>query len=127
MNGFNTFLEIISALGILFFAIGQFRAGRDTAKSNELNDAKNTVQLYQSKMDLLEKEMKEMKAQQKHDGEEIIRLQEQIKHKDDQIKQYVAILQNRDPELQKVLTSINVTLEDTNHTLEDIKDYISKK
>lgn len=92
-------VDAIVAVGVVVFAFAQYRNGKAQGVSTEIATAGGTIDLLQKSVDVLRSELNSAKADLLKEHDEIIRLQESLKHKDEQIKQYLDILQNRNPEM----------------------------
>lgn len=103
MEAFNTFLSTVITIGIIFYGIGQFRAGRNKKDNDSVTNANSTIQLLKSRLDVMQVELTEGKALHVKNREEIIRLQEQAKHKDAEIKRLLDILRDRNPETEQFM------------------------
>lgn len=99
MNAYLVFLNSIIALAGVAFVIGQWRNGYFKGNVEALAQANAANKAYQDRIGILEENMKLMYEENKKTHDEVIRMGEQLKHKDDLIKQYVELLQNRNPEL----------------------------
>lgn len=102
-------IEVILAIGVVVFAYAQWRNGKMQGVSNEIVTAGGTIDLLQKSVSVLRGELDETNTKLLKEHDEIIRLQEQLKHKDEQLQQYLQILQNRNPELDafiKYMTQI---------------------
>lgn len=96
---YNTILEAIIAVGVIAFAIGQFVNGRTEKKDAGLVAATNTIEILQKNVDILTQSQKE-------DHDQITRLQEQIKLSTAENDRLTKIIENRNPDLEKVLSEI---------------------
>ena len=115
----NTYLAFLGTIGIVVFALAQWRSGRATGKGLNAQTAADTVALLQSSVNAFKGELAEAKKQI-HDSElEIVRLQEANKHKDEQIKAYLEIIANRNPDLEQTLTDVRNFLAVLNQKLGD--------
>lgn len=113
-------------LGVV--AVSQWQIGKKKVKTADMLAAEQTIDLVNERASALEKSLNDTKAQfkkyqdkkeaefkkyqqevtivQQQTHDEVIRLQEQIKHKDGLIEQYTDILQNRDPELKDFMAKM---------------------
>ena len=103
MNGLTTFFSFITAVGAIGFAIGQWKNGKTKANADGLTEALATIKALRERIISLEESYKNLDDQHKKNHDEIIRLQEQLKYKDSVIKEYLGILQNRDPQLTEFI------------------------
>lgn len=106
MEAFQTFISTLLTIGVVFFAVGQWRAGRDAKTGKVIEEASSTIKVLESRANAFEKDLKDARVLHERNREEIIRLQEAIKHKDIQIEQYYKIITNRNPELESVLKDV---------------------
>ena len=103
MEVFNAFLSTVITIGIIFYGVGQFRAGRFKKETETVSNANATIQLLNNRVDVMQKELDEGKSLHIKNREEIIRLQEQAKHKDAEIKRLLDILRDRNPETEQFM------------------------
>ena len=101
----NVFDSIVS-IGIIAYAIGQFKVGKKVQSKEEIETENNTMTLQGSKIKVLENALKEQQEISTEYGKKIAALEAVNVEKDKTIKEYLAILQNRNPELDKVLCEI---------------------
>ena len=105
-----TLLNVILLIGGSAFIIGQWRNGGNKKNSDAVINANNTIDLLNKRIVVLEGNSKEQ-----HD--DIIRMQEQIKHKDMLIQQYEAIFKNRNPEME-------IFMKNMTDSVQGFQDYI---
>lgn len=98
-SGFQVFLGFMISVGVIAYAIGQWRTGRAVS-------AASTIQLLQDRADTLEKAFTDAQTESKQDHEEIIKLQSELKHTKEENARLLAIIANRSPDLEKVLTEV---------------------
>ena len=103
MDAFQVFLNTIIATGVIAFAIGQFKTSRNKKDSDNIKGANDIILLLNNRLDVMDKEVAESKLMQQKHHDEIIRLQEQLKHKDQEIKRLLDILRDRNPETEKFM------------------------
>jgi len=114
-------VAIIAALAGLFAAIGYYQQGKASAKNGETENANSTIEMFKNRADGLEKDLKEYKIKADTDfiklrnefeayKKEVLVKEENYKktnaQQEDLIKTYAALLQNRNPELEKILSEI---------------------
>ena len=126
-SGFETFVGFLMTVGIILYGWGQYRNGQSAAGARAAQDASDTVNLLKTRIDILEKELKEHAILHEKNREEIIRLQEQIKHKDVLIDQYFNIITNRNPKLEETLTDVRNFLQALNQKLDGTDKVILEK
>ena len=102
----NTYLSILGTIGIAVFAWSQWRSGKVSGKSLSAQTAADTISVLQASVNTFKAELEEAKKKIAEQHDDIIRLQEANKHKDDQISQYLGIISNRNPDLEKTLTQV---------------------
>lgn len=103
-SGFQVFIGFLVSVGVAAYSVGQWRAGRATA-------AASTIKLLQDRASALETAFKDEQAITKKDHEEIIRLQEELKHSKEENARLLSIIANRNPDLEKVLNQVATYLE----------------
>jgi chromosome segregation ATPase len=126
----GTYLSIIGTIGVAIYLFAEWRGGRLSGKGLAAQTAADTIEVLQKSVDAFKAELTE--ANKKHDTQiaaanaeiakqhdQIIRLEEANKHKDGQIEQYLQIISNRNPELEKVLTDIRAFLTVLNEKIGD--------
>lgn len=101
---FSVFLQTIIAAGVVAYAVGQFRNGKYKTGVESLDEAKKTIDILQSKSNVFEQELKDAKKQQQEHHDEIIRLQEALKHEKEKSDGYLAILRDQNPETKKFMS-----------------------
>jgi uncharacterized protein involved in exopolysaccharide biosynthesis len=106
----NTILEVGSFLGIAAFVLAQVVNGRSARKSNDITDAERTIQLFKDRITALENRLTETVQNLAGEHDNVIRLQTQLLLKDQTIKEYLDILQNRDPALTEFIKSTSTTM-----------------
>ena len=118
-NTMETYLAFLGTIGILVFALAQWRSGKLSGKGLSAQTASDTVALLQASVTAFKTELEEAKKKIAEQHDDIIRLQEANKHKDDQIQQYLSIISNRNPDLEKTLTEVRNFLETLNTKIVD--------
>ena len=107
----GSFVAIIVSISGLFAGIGYYKQGKNEAKSSDVDSANSTVRLYKDRADAFEKDLKELHREIDALKKDFTFREESYKKTIDQqeqlIKTYAAILQNRNPELENTLKSIN--------------------
>ena len=102
-TGFEIFIGFLSFIITCALVWGQYRNGKGIAAQRAAQDANDTVSLLKTRADTFEAQLKDAIAQLTAQHDEIIRLQEANKHKDALIEQYMSIITNRNPDLEKTL------------------------
>jgi septal ring factor EnvC (AmiA/AmiB activator) len=120
MEGFSIFLQTVIALGVIVYGFGQWRSGQSVKNSEDITSANGTIDLLKARADAFEAELKEAKKLHQSNHDEIIRLQEANKHKDKQIDEYLKIISNRNPELEKTLKDVRDFLQVLNTKLSNL-------
>ena len=110
----NTYLSILGTIGIAVFAWSQYRSGKLSGRGLSAQTAADTVALLQASVTAFKTELAEAKKEIASQHDEIIRLQEAVKHKDDQIQEYLKIIANRNPDLEKTLSDVRNFLDALN-------------
>lgn len=106
----GSFVGVIVAIAGLFAGIGYYRQGKIDAKSSDIDSANSTVKMFKDRADLLDDELKQLRADFEAYKKEVLVKEESYKKTIDQqenlIKTYAGILQNRNPELENILKEI---------------------
>ncbi len=111
MDGFSVFLQTIIAVGVVFYAIGQWRNGNHNKNAEDISEANSTISVIKARADAFQSELEEAKRLHRENHDEIIRLQEALKHKDQMLEQYLKIITNRNPDLEVTLKEVRNFLE----------------
>jgi len=119
MEGYSAFLSTILSIGILTYAIGQWRAGRRQNKTDDINTANSTIDLLNKRATAIEKELDLAKTHIRESEINIAKLEEALKHKDATIDLYFKIITNRSPELEQTLKDVRNFLEALNKKIND--------
>ena len=88
-------------------------------KGLQAQTAADTINVLQQSVNAFKTELETAKKEIAVQHDEIIRLQEANKHKDGQIEQYLQIISNRNPELEKILTDVSAFLAALNQKIGD--------
>jgi len=116
-------VEAVLAIGVIIFAIAQWRNGRSQAGIE-------TIQTYKELLDATEKKYAaRQEAMQNQLNEQATKLGELrgiLSAKDEQIKILREILENRNPELQKILNQVLKFMEAVDKRLSEIADHQKK-
>lgn len=103
-------LSTLVGVGAILFGIGQFRLGRKEVKTTDVNSANSIVELFRSKSEELEKDLKQLRTDFETYKKEALAKEEAykktIQHQEEMIKNYDIIFRNRNPELEKILIEI---------------------
>ncbi len=111
------YLSILGTVGVIIFGVAQWRAGKISGKGLSAQTAADTVALLQASVNAFKTELADAKKEIASQHDEIIRLQEANKHKDDQIQAYLKIISNRNPELEKTLEDVRNFLDALNRKI----------
>lgn len=111
------YLSILGTVGVIIFGVAQWRAGKISGKGLSAQTAADTVALLQASVNAFKTELADAKKEIASQHDEIIRLQEANKHKDDQIQAYLKIISNRNPELEKTLEDFRNFLDALNRKI----------
>lgn len=103
--------DILLGLGAIAFVFGQWRNGRRESKAETVSAYNGTIELLKSQISALESKSNQAEQENKSNHDEILKLQEAIKHKDQQIDQYLKIITNRNPQLEETLKQVRDFLE----------------
>jgi hypothetical protein len=101
-------IEIGLFIGSVLIA---FYTGKSQKKSATLEDFDRTIGLMRERITALEESLAETKKTAAAEHDKVIALETQLKLKDETIKQYLDILQNRDPALAEYMKSSSKALE----------------
>jgi hypothetical protein len=120
-TGQNIFDTLVS-IGIIAFAIGQFKFGKKTRTRDDIDTENSAMELQGNKIKVLEAALEEQKTINIETGKKLAAIEAVNLEKDKTIKEYLAILQNRNPELDKVLGQILEFMKKINtHMEQDLK------
>ncbi len=111
-------LTVVNICGLIAFTVGQFRNGKVKSNSDEIATANTTIGLLKSSLDVMEKNLAEEKSLRLQDHDELVRVQEQLKHSKEKNGELMAILQNRNPELESLLKLLQTSVDKLNNFLE---------
>ena len=114
MSTFQIFLNTITAVGVIIYAIAQVRNGRSKKESDALASANGTIDLLTKRADAFSAELETMKKLHRDNEINIAKLEEASKHKDLLLEQYLKIITNRNPELENTLKEVRNFLEELN-------------
>lgn len=117
--GFETFLGFLGTIATGVFFWSEWRAGKLSGKGLAAQTAADTINVLQASVNTLKSELKDAQVKIDSQHDDIIRLQEALRHKDDEIKRYLDIIANRNPELEKTLAEIMKFLNALNEKIGD--------
>jgi hypothetical protein len=100
---FSDYLSVGAILIVIVGIIAQVIAARGQAKSEGLDDAAKTVELLEKRINAQSDRITELEKSDAEKTKDILHLQELISLKDNTIKQYLEILQNRSPDLTQFI------------------------
>lgn len=106
LGGFGVF---IAAAG---YFMGQFRQGQNNRRKDDIEGKKGVLDLLQEQVDSLEEMVEKHKT-------EIVILQTQNNEKDKKIKEYMELIQNRNPEMLAFMKFITETAVASNAYMKD--------
>jgi len=107
----KTITEILYVGAFVGSVVLAFFTGKSNKKSRTLEDFDRTVQLMKERISALEVSLAETKEKAATEHDKVVALETQLKLKDETIKQYLDILQNRDPALAEYMKSSSKALE----------------
>lgn len=111
----NIDFQSIATYGTFLFmgvaAIALWYNGRSEKKSAGLEDATKTIELLKQRIDAQDDRIAELQRDLGEEHDKRVRLEEQIRLKDQTIKEYLDILQNRDPALAEYIKTSSKALE----------------
>ena len=117
--GFEVFIGFLATIGTAVFLVAEWRGGKLSGKGLQAQTAADTINVLQQSVNAFKTELETAKKEIAVQHDEIIRLQEANKHKDAQIEQYLQIISNRNPELEKILTDVRAFLAALNQKIGD--------
>lgn len=112
--------NLIIAAGVIAFAVGQFRNGKNTA-------ATSTIALLQNQVSAFEKETNRLRDEVRDQGKHIARLEGEGKTKDAEIERYRKIFENRDPDLQNTLKTLAEFMNALRPVMEKMNSHLDKE
>lgn len=115
--------EIILAIGAIIFAIASWRNGKSQATTEAVQAYKDLLEVtekkYQTKTDDMQRQINEQSGK-------IGELTGLVKGKDSQIADYKQILENRNPNLENILTQMVGFMETVHKDLQELKEHVQK-
>ena len=109
--GFEVFIGFLATIGTAVFLVAEWRGGKLSGKGLQAQTAADTINVLQQSVNAFKDELAQANAKIALQHDDIIRLQEALKHKDDEIKRYLDIIANRNPDLEKTLGDVRGFLE----------------
>jgi hypothetical protein len=111
----------VVSFGILIagvgYAVGQFKKGESEGKMDDTS-------VKQGVFDLLQKEVTALEKMVADDEKEMAVLKTQVDEKDKKVKEFMEILQNRNPELTNYITTSYSYMKDTGLFFTEMKDVL---
>jgi uncharacterized coiled-coil protein SlyX len=131
--GAQVFFSAVTAMGVVIFAVAQWRNGRYKVDSDAMVNANNTIDILNKRIGAQEDRIKELQLLSTTQKEELARM-------DERVKLYKEVFQNRNPEMVEFIKhmtsssdqtvehmkSINETLKSISHFMDSVNDYMSK-
>lgn len=102
--------SVIFIVGVIY-AIAQAFNGRGQKKLDNVTEAGRTIQLIKDRADALELRVDELETQGIEDQKKIAAITAEKSYIENLNKQYLEILQNRNPELEKFMKNTSLALE----------------
>lgn len=116
-------VDAVLAIGVIAFALAQWRNGRSALNTETVQTYKDlleaTEKKYASRQDDMQKQINEGAARL---GE----LSGTLKAKEQQLADYRQIIENRNPNLEKILTQVVDFMEKVDRRLSDIAEHQKK-
>lgn len=113
-------LAVLGGIGILLaaagYGLGKYREGQNSRRKDDIENKRSSFELLQDQVDALEV----MVGKQKED---IIILQTQNSEKDKKIKEYMELIQNRNPEMNQFIKYLTETANASNRYMKDTGDF----
>jgi len=114
--------DAVVAIGIIAYSSGQFKWGKRTKNKDDIETENSAMELQKNKIEVLEKALEEQKAINIENAKKFAAIEAVGIEKDKTIKEYLAIIQNRNPDLEKVLAEILSFMKKINvHMEQDLK------
>lgn len=104
-------LVVAGFVGGFVYVIAQAYNGRGQKKLDDLTEADKTIKLIRDRADALELRVKDLERSLIEEQKKIVALETEKTYIEKLNKQYLDILQNRDPELLKFMETTSRTLE----------------
>lgn len=114
MEGYQAFISTLLTIGIIMYAIGQWRGGRVKKNDDAISSANQTMDLLKKQADAIQKDLDGAKQHIRDNEIQIAKMEESIKHKDMLLDQYFKIITNRNPDLEQTLKDVRFFLESLN-------------
>lgn len=117
--------EGMVALGACIFFVGQYKAGKKEVKVSNVSDANETIELFKNQAEGFKADLAKLHTDFEAFKKEVLIKEDSYKktisQQEDLIKTYGALLQNRNPELEKILTELSRTNTEIRDFLKDLK------
>ena len=98
--------DALVAIGVIAYAIGQFKWGRKSRSKDDLDTENSAMELQAKQIRVLEDALKEQQTINIETGKKLAALEAVNAEKDKTIKEQMITIQNRNPNLEKVLGDI---------------------
>jgi hypothetical protein len=111
---YGTFLFM--GIASISIAVTSLRKGR----SESIEDSERTIELMKSRISALEISLTETKVSLASEHDNVVKLQTELKLKDQTIKEYLDILRNRDPALSEFIKSTTLSMQTVMKGIEEL-------
>lgn len=104
-------LVVVGFIGGAVYVTSQAFNGRRQNRLNSITEAEGTIKLLKDRIDAQDSRIDDLEESLSQEHDKVVQLTEQIKLKDETIKSYLDILQNRDPELKNLLKDLKTAMD----------------
>jgi hypothetical protein len=113
---------VVSFFGITAFGIGKLLSGFRSGKADQETEADRALRIAREANSVFERRIKELEFQAKENMKAIAQLQGELKSANETAKQYLAILQMRDPKFESYMESSMTLLKAISENLTKLSD-----
>ncbi len=112
-------MEIVAFLGVSAFVIGKLVSGFSTGKADQETESDRALRIARESNAVFERRIRELEQKDVEKTKAIAQLQAELKSTNETSKEYLAIIQMRDPRFQKYM-------DESMRLLEAISDNLKK-